>query len=205
MNESTHQPHSKISTTPRHPLEVVHTNVTGPVSPPSFSGSRYAVIYTDSATRTHHIYFIRSKSGVFNTLWRYRTDVTANTRYRIKTLRSDNGSECTGRNISTYCTHHNIRQEFTTPTPPKTMAWLNDSGAPSSLKLALSSTTLTYPSNFGLKLLPRPPTSPTCPPLPPSTTTPPTTPGTQPTLTCLPFSSSELGPMYIMTAPTEVK
>ncbi|CAM9462400.1 unnamed protein product, partial [Choristocarpus tenellus] len=115
MNKSTLQPHSKIPTTARQLLEVVHSDVTGPVSPPSFSGSRYAVIYTDSATRMRRIYFIRSKSGVFNTLRRYRTNVTANTGYRIKTLRSDTGGEYTGRDISTYCTHHNIRQEFTNP------------------------------------------------------------------------------------------
>ncbi|CAN0008290.1 unnamed protein product, partial [Choristocarpus tenellus] len=109
----------KISTTTRQRLMAVHTNVTGPVSPPSFSGNCYAVIYTDSATRMSHIYFIRSKSGVFNTLRRYRTDVTVNTGYHIKTLLSDNGGEYTGRDISTYCTHHNIHQEFTNPYTPQ--------------------------------------------------------------------------------------
>ncbi|CAM9860531.1 unnamed protein product [Choristocarpus tenellus] len=107
------------STAPRHPLEVVHNDVTGPVSPLSSSGSCYAVIYTDFTTHMHHIYFIHSQSGVFNTIRCYRTDVTANTGYHIKTLRLDNGGEYTGRNISTYCTHHNIRQEFTNPYIPQ--------------------------------------------------------------------------------------
>ncbi|CAN0050260.1 unnamed protein product [Choristocarpus tenellus] len=66
-----------------------------------------------------HVYFIHSKSGVFNTVRCYRTDVTANTGCHIKTLRSDNGGEYTGRNISTYCTHHTILQEFTNPFTPQ--------------------------------------------------------------------------------------
>ena len=49
-------------------LELVHTDVWGPVQVQSLSGSHYYVTFIDDATRKTWVYCIRKKYDVFDTL-----------------------------------------------------------------------------------------------------------------------------------------
>jgi transposase InsO family protein len=50
------------STRASKPLQLIHSDVCGPISPPSLSGFRYYIIYVDDYSRYTWIYFLRTKS-----------------------------------------------------------------------------------------------------------------------------------------------
>jgi hypothetical protein len=54
-----------ISTWEKGILELVHSDVLGPVSVPSLGGSLYCVSFVDSFSRNTWIYFMRKKTKVF--------------------------------------------------------------------------------------------------------------------------------------------
>jgi len=60
--------HQKIIRTPvppvSRPFELVHSDVCGPISIPSFSGQRYFVVYVDDFSRRVWVYFVRSKESI---------------------------------------------------------------------------------------------------------------------------------------------
>jgi len=60
--------HQKIIRTPvppvSRPFELVHSDVCGPISTPSFSGQGYFVVYVDDYSRRVWVYFVRSKESI---------------------------------------------------------------------------------------------------------------------------------------------
>jgi len=60
--------HQKIIRTPvptvSRPFELIHSDVCGPISIPSFSGQKYFVIYVDDFSRRVWVYFVRSKESL---------------------------------------------------------------------------------------------------------------------------------------------
>ena len=52
----------------KRPLELVHTDVCGPIKPMSTGQNRYFLTFTDDFSRKTWIYFLKRKSEVFNVL-----------------------------------------------------------------------------------------------------------------------------------------
>jgi hypothetical protein len=50
----------------RKPLDLIHSDVCGPMSTPPFSGYLYFVTFIDDSTRKCWIYFMKHKSEVLN-------------------------------------------------------------------------------------------------------------------------------------------
>jgi transposase InsO family protein len=94
-------------------LEIVHTDVWGPVQVSSLVGSHYYVTFIDDATRKTLVYYIRQKYDVFDTFKRWKDLVENETGKRLKCLRSDNGSEYCSKEFDDYCSYHGIRIEKT--------------------------------------------------------------------------------------------
>ena len=55
----------RVSTSLREPLDLVHSDVCGPMSVHSFSGYSYCVTFIDDYSRKNWIYFLKAKSEVF--------------------------------------------------------------------------------------------------------------------------------------------
>jgi len=47
----------------QQPFELVHSDLCGPITPPSMGGARYFILYIDDFSRTSHVYFLRSKAA----------------------------------------------------------------------------------------------------------------------------------------------
>ena len=82
------------------PLELIHSDLCGPMPEPSISGYRYFIIYVDDFTRYTWIYFLKTKtSKEIGTVFQYFKSLVENqvmvdnqaVYHRIKRLRSDNG------------------------------------------------------------------------------------------------------------------
>jgi hypothetical protein len=78
-------------------LELVHSDVFGPVSVPSLGGSLYYVSFIDDFSRKTWIYFLRKKSEVFEKFKEFKSLVENQTDKKIKVLRTDNGGELCGK------------------------------------------------------------------------------------------------------------
>lgn len=78
-------------------LDLVHTDVCGPMENISLGGSRYFIIFVDDYSRMTYIYFMKNKSEAFQCFKDYTAKVENKLNKKIKILRSDNGREfCNG-------------------------------------------------------------------------------------------------------------
>jgi hypothetical protein len=100
-------------------LDLVHTDVCGPMSQKSLSGCEYYLTFIDDYSRKTWIYFLKAKSMVFAWFQEFRALVENQSGKRIKVLRSDNGGEYSSRQFVDFCAQHGIRREMTVPYNPQ--------------------------------------------------------------------------------------
>ncbi|KAL5761263.1 hypothetical protein ACOSQ2_020101 [Xanthoceras sorbifolium] len=100
-------------------LELVHTDVWGPSSVSSLSGSLYYVTFIDDSTRKVWVYFLKKKSEVFDTFRKWKAMVENETGLKIKRLRSDNGGEYRDSRFREFCANSGIKMEKTVPMTPQ--------------------------------------------------------------------------------------
>lgn len=68
-------------------LELVHTDVCGPMQTKSFGGAYYFLIFIDDSTRYTRVYFIRNKSNVFEYFKEFKNMVEKKTTKSITSIR----------------------------------------------------------------------------------------------------------------------
>eukprot|EP00253_Pinus_taeda_P026116 PITA_26116 len=84
-------------------LELVHSDVFGPVKVPSLGKSVYYVSFIDDFSRNTWIYFLKKKSEVFDRFKEFKALVENQTEKKIKVLRTDNGGELSAaRNLKNF-------------------------------------------------------------------------------------------------------
>ena len=74
-------------------LELVHSDVAGPMKTKSFGDARYFVTFIDDFSRCVTVYPITQKSEVLDKYKEWEAVVTNQADCKIKTLRTDNGGE----------------------------------------------------------------------------------------------------------------
>lgn len=103
----------------QEPLEIVHTDVCGPMRKESLSGSKYFVTFIDDRTRWCEVYFIKSQADVFKTFQTYKAAAENHTGKKIKTLQSDNGTEYCNGDFDKYLEGQGIQRRLTAPYTPE--------------------------------------------------------------------------------------
>ena len=106
------------------PLELVHTDLCGPMQEESHGGSRYVLTFTDDFSRYTTVYFLRNKS---ETMTKFKDYVSLMENFSgqkmqklsIKTLRSDNGGEYLSNEFTRFCNENGISREFSNPQTPE--------------------------------------------------------------------------------------
>jgi hypothetical protein len=100
-------------------LDLVHSDVCGPMSVPSSSGYLYYVTFIDDYSRRTWIFFMKTKDEVFSRFREFRALVENQTGKKIKVLRSDNGGEYTSNEFRDFCKEAGIKRELTVPFNPQ--------------------------------------------------------------------------------------
>ena len=97
------------------PVDLVHIDTVGPF-PESLGGSRYVVMFVDSASRFQHAYRTRDKSAsaILGVVQRFIADMGV-----PRAFRTDNGTEYTNSAFVEYCNSLQIRRELTAPYTPQ--------------------------------------------------------------------------------------
>lgn len=100
-------------------LELVHSDVCGPMENTSIGGCRYFVTFIDDYTRYSSVYFIKEKSEVFTKFKQFATFVENQTGLHIGTLRSDRGGEYLSNEFAAYLSEKGIHHQLTAGYSPQ--------------------------------------------------------------------------------------
>ena len=103
----------------RAPLEIIHSDVCGPIDPKSLGNKRYFLTFIDDYSRRIWVYFLQEKSEVFETFQKFKTSVEKESGYFIKCLRTDRGGEYTSRDFIQFCEKNGIRHQLTAAYTPQ--------------------------------------------------------------------------------------
>ena len=100
-------------------LELIHSDLCGPMSESSFQGNKYALTFIDDFTRMIFIYFISCKSQVKEKFMIFKSYVENQTGMKIKALRTDNGTEFVNKELSNFLSIEGIQHQTTVPYCPQ--------------------------------------------------------------------------------------
>ncbi|XP_031377996.1 uncharacterized protein LOC116193313 [Punica granatum] len=100
-------------------LQLVHTDVCGPMPEESLSGSKYFVIFIDDFSRMCWIYFMKAKSEVAEIFMKFKKLVENESGCKMKAIRFDNGSEYTSGRFKEICETSGIMHQLTVPYSPQ--------------------------------------------------------------------------------------
>jgi transposase InsO family protein len=81
---------SKFSTT--RPLELIHTDICGPITSDSFS-EEYFITFIDDYSRKCWVYFLKKKSEAFETFKKFKVVIEKTTGKNIRSMRLDRVGE----------------------------------------------------------------------------------------------------------------
>ena len=107
----------RIKTT--RPLELVHSDVCGPMQVDSVGGSRYFVSFIDDFIRYAFVYFLREKAEIFDIFKQFEALVSNRTDSRIGTLHTDGGGEYVSNDFEQYLVTQGIHHQLTVRYSPE--------------------------------------------------------------------------------------
>jgi transposase InsO family protein len=100
-------------------LELIHSNVCGPIPSSSISGYEYYVSFIDDYSHKTWVYLLKSKDEVFSKFKEFKALIENLSERKIKILRSDNGGEYTSKEFSSFCKDVEIKRDLTTTYNPQ--------------------------------------------------------------------------------------
>ncbi|CAB0042349.1 unnamed protein product [Trichogramma brassicae] len=115
----TREPFQSRSQYAKNPLEVIHTDVCGPMRTTSNGGARWFVTFIDEHTRFCHVYPMKEKSQVVEKFLEYKNLVENQTGHFIKELQSDGGKEYDNNSWTKMLKDAGIKRRFTVPHTPQ--------------------------------------------------------------------------------------
>ncbi|PNX62933.1 retrovirus-related Pol polyprotein from transposon TNT 1-94, partial [Trifolium pratense] len=72
-------------------LELIHSDICGPINPSSNGGCRYFITFTDDFSRKIWTYPLKDKSSAFEVFKKFKALVEKESNHQIKCLRTDRG------------------------------------------------------------------------------------------------------------------
>ena len=100
-------------------LEIIHSDVCGPMSSSYLRGYVYYIYFINEFSRMKWIYFMKNKDEVFNKFKEFKALIEDHTENKIKTFRSNNGGEFTSNEFKELCKESGIKRELSTPYNPQ--------------------------------------------------------------------------------------
>jgi hypothetical protein len=100
-------------------MDLIHSDVSEPMSATSLNGYVYYVSFIDDCSRKTWIYFLKNKDEVFSKFKEFKALVENLSERKIKVLRSDNEGEFTSGEFKEFCREVGIKRELSTPYNPQ--------------------------------------------------------------------------------------
>lgn len=100
-------------------LDVVHSDLSGRISPPSLNGGRYYLKLTDGFSKYKHIYILKHKSEALPMFKVFKSLVENQTGSKIKRLVNDGGGEYVNSEFKTFLESEGILMDITAAYTPQ--------------------------------------------------------------------------------------
>ncbi|KAJ8525452.1 hypothetical protein ON010_g15662 [Phytophthora cinnamomi] len=100
-------------------LDLIHSDVMGPMKPVSRGEARFVVTSLMIVSRYVVVFMIKAKSEVLSRFMEYKQLMEVQTGMHIQCLRTDNGGEYVGKAFSSFCVKHGIARQTTVPYTPQ--------------------------------------------------------------------------------------
>lgn len=117
--KQTRRPNKDDGTRATEPLQLVHSDVIGPMNPNSFGGSRFLVTFVDDFSRKVFVYPLKNKSEVFDIFFEFKQMAEKQCSRKIKTIRADNGDEYINKKFSSFLKNNGIVHKKTCAYTPE--------------------------------------------------------------------------------------
>ncbi|CAM8975585.1 unnamed protein product [Rhodiola kirilowii] len=91
-------------------LQLIHSDLCGPITPESSSRKRYIISFIDDFSSKCWVYFLTKKSQTFETFKKFKAAVERETGLMIQCLRTDRGGEYNSKEFKEYCDTQGIRR-----------------------------------------------------------------------------------------------
>lgn len=92
-------------------LDIVHSDIIGPINPATTSGFRYILTFVDDYTRFNHVYLLKNKNDAFVKFQHYKALIENQTGERIVKLKTDRGGEYSSDEFLTFLQKEGIPTE----------------------------------------------------------------------------------------------
>ncbi|KAF6202186.1 hypothetical protein GE061_004584 [Apolygus lucorum] len=101
------------------PLEILHTDVVGPIEIPTWDQKRYFVSILDDHTHFAAVFLLKGKDEVKKILMNYIAKVENHWSKKVKKIRMDNGGEYVSKEFKEFCDTKGIELDYTPPYTPQ--------------------------------------------------------------------------------------
>lgn len=119
QGKQTRSSFKRIGTRTSNILDLVHTDLCGPMEIQSIGGARYLFTLTDDFSRKTFEYFLNSKTEVSEKFLDFKRMIENQTGRKIKAMRSDNGSEFCCKSFQNILSSSGIVHQTTNPYTPE--------------------------------------------------------------------------------------
>jgi transposase InsO family protein len=99
----------------QRPLELVHSDVYGPISPVTPGGRRYFLLLMDDHTRYMWVVLISGKGDAAALVRQVQAAAKAESSRKLRVIHTDNGGEFTFDEFERHCSDHWILHQLTVP------------------------------------------------------------------------------------------
>jgi hypothetical protein len=110
---------SKSESSIEEPYHMLHLDLFGPVNIMSISKKRYTLVIVDEYSRFTWVYFLHRKDETPEVLLDHVRMIETTTKFKVKILRSDNGTEFKNTKMEEFCKYKGIIQQFSAPGTPQ--------------------------------------------------------------------------------------
>ena len=98
-------------------LELVHSDICGPINPISNGGKRYFITFIDDFSRKTWVHILQEKSQAFEAFESYKALVEK--KAPIKVLCNNRGGDYNSQEFINFCEFHGIKRQFTSAYTPQ--------------------------------------------------------------------------------------
>ncbi|GJZ81219.1 putative ribonuclease H-like domain-containing protein [Tanacetum coccineum] len=101
------------------PLHMLHMDLFGPINVKSLMKKSYCLVVTDDFSRFSWVFFLATKDETSGILKTFITKIENQLDYKVKVIRSDNGTEFKNSVMNQFCEMKGIKREFSIARTPQ--------------------------------------------------------------------------------------
>ncbi|GAA0169316.1 transmembrane signal receptor [Lithospermum erythrorhizon] len=100
-------------------LELIHSDICGPINPATKGGKRYFLTFIDDYSRKGWVFLLANKSEALDSVKEFKNLVETESGQVIKSFRTDRGGEYLSDAFTDFCKEHGIKRQLTTAYTPQ--------------------------------------------------------------------------------------